>query len=81
MVGIRQHRIWLRKQNSALALWDVVLEYRSRQQQQRHFRQFCLINSAQKAQDEEQIQTLVEQIRILLKIRNAFSRELKRLTL
>ena len=39
------------------------------------------LKKAQAAKNEEQIQTLMEQIRILLKIRNAFSRELKRLTL
>jgi DNA primase len=39
------------------------------------------LEKAQATQDQEQIQTLMEQIRILLKIRNAFSRELKRLTL
>ena len=39
------------------------------------------LEKAQAAQDEEQIQTLMKQIRILLKIRNAFSRELDRPTL
>ena len=39
------------------------------------------LEKAQAAKDEEQIQILMEQIRILLKIRNTFSRELKRLTL
>jgi DNA primase len=39
------------------------------------------LEKAQASQDQEQVQTLMEQIRILLKIRNAFSHELKRLTL
>jgi DNA primase len=39
------------------------------------------LEKAQAAKDEGQMQTLMEQIRILLKIRNTFSRELKRLTL
>ena len=39
------------------------------------------LEHAQKVQDEEQMQTLMEQIRILLRVRNAFSHGLKRLTL
>ena len=39
------------------------------------------LQKAQTAQDQEQIKKLMEQIRLLLRIRNKFSHELKRLTL
>ena len=46
------------------------------------YRSLCTqLEKAQGIQDQEQISTLMEQIRILLRIRNTFSRELKRLTL
>ena len=58
-----------------------VLVYKSKITGQAYNAICANLEQAQAAQDQEQIATLIEQIRILLKIRNAFAHELKRLTL
>ena len=58
-----------------------VLVYKSKITGEAYNALCATLEQAQAAKNEEQIQTLMEQIRILLKIRNAFSHELKRLTL
>jgi len=58
-----------------------VLVYKSKITGQAYNALCAHLEKAQTAQNQEQISTLMEQIRILLRIRNTFSHELKRLTL
>ncbi|MCL2728277.1 MAG: hypothetical protein FWD56_07845, partial [Bacteroidales bacterium] len=58
-----------------------VLVYKSKITGQAYNALCAHLEKAQTEQNQEQISTLMEQIRILLRIRNTFSHELKRLTL
>ncbi|MCL2502235.1 MAG: DNA primase [Bacteroidales bacterium] len=65
----------------AKAVPKAVLVYKSKITGQAYNALCAHLEKAQAEQNQEQMSTLMEQIRILLRIRNAFSHELKRLTL